>query len=164
LLAAELAHRGDVAVQHLLLWQPVLDGKLYLNQHLRLRLASQMVHDAGQETGDSLRARLAAGETLEVAGYPLTGPFADALGRRRMADFRGLERCRIDWLEVVSKPEQALALPSRKQVDALVAAGARLQVATAVAPPIWQLQEREDAPDLQAASLRLMEAAACTPA
>ena len=157
LLAAELAHSPSAEVTRLLFWQPVLDGKLFLNQYLRLRIASQMVRDGDRETTDSIRTRLSAGEDIEVAGYPLTGHLADAMAARRMADFSGLARCRIDWIEVVAKPEQVLSLPSRNLVDALTAAGARVTTATVACPMIWQLQERDDAPGLQATSLRLME-------
>jgi exosortase A-associated hydrolase 2 len=156
LLAAELAHQPGAAVSRLLFWQPVLDGKLFVNQHLRLRIASQMVHDGAQETTESIRAQLAAGEAVEVAGYPLTGRLADAIAARRMVDFTGMARARIDWLEIVAKAEQPLLPASRKLTDALTAASARVATATVVAPPIWQLQKREDAPGLQTASLALM--------
>jgi exosortase A-associated hydrolase 2 len=158
LLAAEMADRPSAEVARLLFWQPVLDGTLFLNQYLRLRIASQLLRDGDRETTDSLRTRLSAGEDIEVAGYPLTGRLADSLASRRMADFNGLARCRIDWIEVVAKPEQSLSLPSRKQVEALTAAGARVATATVACPMIWQLQERGEAQELQAASLRLMGA------
>ncbi len=155
-LAATLASRGSIAPQRLLLWQPVLDGKLFLNQYLRLRLASQLVRDGNRETTDSIRARLAAGEAIEVAGYPLTGRLADALAARKISDFPGLASARIHWLEVVAKPEQPLGPASRRQADAWLAAGARLDTATVAGPMIWQLQDRDDAPELQQASLQLM--------
>ena len=160
LLAAELASgllaRNPDALRGLLLWQPVLDGKLFLTRYLRLRIASQMVHDGNRETTDGIRARLSAGEEVEVAGYPLTGHLADALATRRMADLPGLERLPIAWLEVVAKPEQPLAPPSRKLVDGLLAAGGQVLARTAVGPMVWQLSDREDAPALQAASLQLL--------
>ncbi|MES2715279.1 MAG: hydrolase 2, exosortase A system-associated [Pseudomonadota bacterium] len=158
LLAAELATSAAVPVAGLLLWQPVLDGKLYLNQYLRLRIASQLVRDGEKETTDSIRARLAAGEVVEVAGYPLTGRMADALAARSLAGFGSVAGLRIDWLEVVARPEQPLGLPSRKLADSWTATGARVATTTVADPMIWQLQERDDAPALQAASLQLMEA------
>lgn len=158
LLAAELALRGTPAVSRLLFWQPVLDGNLFITQHLRLRIASQLVHETERETTDAIRRRLAAGEEVEVAGYPLPGRMAEALSKRRMAGLEGLARLPIDWIEIVSKPDQAMALPSRKLVDALVAGGGRVQAQTVACPPIWQLYEREDAPQLPATTLRMMEA------
>lgn len=158
LLATELAAGGQVPVAGLLLWQPVLDGKLYLNQYLRLRIASQLVREGDKETTESIRVRLAAGEVVEIAGYPLSGRLAAALSARRMAGFGQMAGLRVDWLEVVAKPEQALAMPSRKLADSWAATDVRVTTATVAGPMIWQLQEREEAPALQAASLRLMEA------
>jgi len=72
LLAAEVAAAAHDRPPRLLFWQPVLDGKLFLNQYLRLRIASQMVSESERETTEQIRARLTRGEVLEIAGYPLT--------------------------------------------------------------------------------------------
>ena len=158
-VAAELAAPAQASACGLLLWQPVLDGKLFLTQYLRLRIASQMMRESERETVESIRARLSAGELIEVAGYPLTGRLADALATRRMAHLTGLADLRIDWLEMVSKLGQPLSPASQRQADAWIAAGARVATATVAGPMIWQLQERDDAPALQQASLALLGAA-----
>ena len=148
LLAAELAtSEGAPALERLLFWQPVLDGKLFLNQLLRLRLAAQMFNHTEKETTDQLRTRLSAGEVIEVAGYPLGGAMADSLATRKMSDFTALSKTRIAWVEVVTKPGQALALPSRKLIDTLTEAGGRIDVQSVACPMIWQLHERADAPE-----------------
>lgn len=161
LLAADLAAQPDGpamgAVQHLLLWQPVLDGAMFLNQYLRLRLASQLVQSGEAETTKSLRARLDAGEVLEVAGYPLTGVLATGMAAVQMASLSWPAQVRVDWLEIVPKPEQALALPARKLLDRLTAEGRSVQAQTVACPPIWQTYEREPAPALEAATLALMK-------
>lgn len=153
--AAALAEDG--APPHLLLWQPVLDGALFLNQTLRLRIASQMVSESERETTEQIRARLAAGEVIEVAGYPLTQAMAEGLAASRLADAALPAGTRVDWLEIVAKPEQPLALPSRKLADAWGARGLRVQARTVACPMIWQLHERADAPQLEAATLGLWE-------
>jgi exosortase A-associated hydrolase 2 len=154
LLAAELVHTGAVSARRLLFWQPVLDGKLYLNQHLRLRIASQLVADGERETTDSIRKRLAAGEDVEVAGYVMTDALAAAFERRRMADWQAaLAGTRLHWLEMVAQPQQPLGVPSRKLVDALTAAGAQVQTETVACPLIWQMYEKFDAGALLQATL-----------
>ena len=158
-VATEMATPAQAGACGLLLWQPVLDGKRFLTQYLRLRIASQMMRDSERETVESIRARLSAGETIEVAGYPLTGRLADALATRHIANLSGLADLRIDWLEMVSKPGQPLSPASQRQADAWIAAGARVATATVADPMIWQLQERDDAPALQQASLALLGAA-----
>ena len=144
-------------MQGLLLWQPVLDGKLFLNQYLRLRIASQLVKDTERETTDTIRARLAAGEVLEVAGYPLTGALADCMAERRLDALLKGTRLRIAWAEVVSKPGQPLAMPSRKLIEQLQADGVQAASAAVACPMIWQVHERVDAPELTEATVQLMK-------
>lgn len=156
LLAAELASSEHLpALERLLFWQPVLDGKLFLNQHLRLRIAAQMFNDTEKETTEQLRARLSAGETLEIAGYPLRADMADSLAKRKMSDFAGRTRTPVAWIEVVSKPGQALAMPSRQLISTLTEAGTPVETKTIACPMIWQLHERAEAPELESATLEL---------
>src|SRR5262249_35049316 len=68
LLATELAQR--TAVAGLILWHPVINGAQMLTQFLRLRLAVGMMRGS-QETTTQLRDTLAAGNSLEVAGYEI---------------------------------------------------------------------------------------------
>lgn len=160
-LAADAVFDTTLPVpQRLLLWQPVVDGATFLNQYLRLRLASQLVHSGDKETTESLRARLLQGEAVEVAGYPLTGGLASSMAAVRMAECHPAAQTRVDWIEVVAKPEQGLGLPSRKQVDRWQQQGLAVNTRTVVCPPIWQTYERERAPALEAATLDLWEAAA----
>jgi exosortase A-associated hydrolase 2 len=160
LMAAEAAVRlaGDVRtpVQSLLLWQPVIDGKLFLNQYLRLRIASQLVHDVDRETTTTILARLHAGEVLEVAGYPLTGRLADSLAACRLDTLLQSARTSIAWAEVMERPDQPLAMPSLRLIDQLKAGGTVVDSEAVCGPLVWQVHARVDAPELTAGTLRLM--------
>lgn len=156
LLAAEVAASGLVPVSRLLLWQPVVDGKQFVNQYLRLRIASQMVHGTDRETTATILARLSAGEVIEVAGYPLTSRLADGIAARRLADFKALGRTRVDWIEVNAQPEQPLPPGSQRVVDTLQAAGCDVRPGTVAGPMFWQLAGTHLAPELQQATLRVM--------
>ncbi len=154
LLAAEVASRVPQQVQRLLFWQPVLDGSLFLNQTLRLRIASQMVHDGAKESTDSLRRQLAEGHTLEVAGYPLPGRLAMALNERRMAVLSQGLTLPVCWLEVVSAEGAAPAPASRKAIEAWPVP---VLLHTVACPMVWQVHGREDAPGLADTTLRLLQ-------
>ncbi len=160
LLAGQLSERLVSAQQtmpaRLLLWQPVLDGKLFLNQHIRLRLASQMVHDGDRETSERIRARLDAGEVIEVAGYPLTGRMAAGLASARMPAAQDLARVPVRWLEVVAKPGQDAGQPARKLSESVQALGGDLVMQVVASPFIWQTFDREHAPELRSATLELL--------
>lgn len=157
LLAAEAARHARQQVCRLLFWQPVLDGALFLNQTLRLRIASQMVHEGAKETTDSLRRQLADGETLEVAGYPLPGRLAMALNERKMAALCQDTTLPVSWLEVVSAAGGAPSPASRKAIDAWPST---VQLQTVVCPMVWQVYDREHAPDLVSGTLALLDRSA----
>ncbi len=156
LLAAEVAALAPSKVTRLLFWQPVLDGALFLNQTLRLRIASQLVHAGDKETTEGLRRRLAAGETLEIAGYPLPGRLATALDSRKLAAFSDRVAQPLSWLEVVSQPGGAALPASRKFIEAWPTPVA---LQTVACPMVWQVYDREDAPELVQATLQLLGAA-----
>ena len=67
-----------VAPPDLLFWQPVLSGRLYLQQLLRLRIAAQLLGPADANRLDSreLRARFAEGRAVEIAGYEVSAALA----------------------------------------------------------------------------------------
>ncbi|WP_340118776.1 hydrolase 2, exosortase A system-associated [Pelagibius sp. 7325] len=150
LLAAEVAGRHPARFARLLLWQPVLRGDQFMSQFLRLRIAAAMA--AGEkESGEALRGRLAAGETLEVAGYELAPPLVAAIESRRFDTLLpALSDCRIDWLEVTSaEGEPAPAPASQRLLEALPddTAG-RVNCRAVAGAPFWTIQEITLAPAL----------------
>ena len=140
-LAVTATRRGALpAVAASVWWQPVLDGKRFLQQFLRLRVAAAGMRGGEQETVESLRAKSAAGESLEVAGYELS-PFL----------VQGLEALSVDglpaqagdllWIEVVRNEGDAPQLPSTRFLDRTRAAGANVAVATLASEPFWGATE-----------------------
>ncbi len=150
LLAADLAARAPDRFSRLFFWQPLLRGDQFVTQFLRLRVAAAMA--AGdKESGQALRARLTAGEILEVAGYELAPDLVAAIdGLRLEALLASLKNCAIDWLELSSAGnEPALAPSSRRLLDALPAAGGLRLTSLAVSgEPFWTIQEITLAPNL----------------
>jgi exosortase A-associated hydrolase 2 len=70
-LVAEALIDIDCRISKTVFWQPVTNGKQYMNQFLRLRSASSMMKD-NKETVEELRQRLVGAETLEISGYELS--------------------------------------------------------------------------------------------
>lgn len=154
LLAAEVAAAVPERVSRLLLWQPVLDGSLFLNQFLRLRIASQVVHASGtKETTEGLRQRLAAGEVLEIGGYPLPGPLALALDRRKLAALAGRVPQPMAWVEVASQAGAPASPASRKLIESWPTP---IRLETVAGQMVWQVHERADAPEMVQATRRLL--------
>ena len=148
LLATDVASSAPSRFKHLIFWQPIIDGKLYLTQFLRLRVAFLMDRGLPAETTEQMRAQLSAGSSVVVSGYALPPGIANAVDKLRLQESQGLATCQIDWLENVSEPGRPLAPPSQKAIEVLLQKGHRVNVQAFTAPPIWQLHERDKAPDL----------------
>jgi exosortase A-associated hydrolase 2 len=148
LLALDAAQAGP-APERLLLWQPVLSGAVALNQFLRLRVAGDMLADAGSGSGGgtrALRARLAAGSPLEVAGYELAPQLAAALEPLEAALL--FPPCPVHWFEVGPGPA-----PSTQRVaDTWRARGVALTLEQVDCAPFWATVELADCPQLLAAT------------
>ena len=147
LLAADIAGRAPERFRRLLLWQPIVDGKMYFTQILRLRVAFLMDRGLPPETTADMRAQLAAGQNIVVSGYTFPLGLAQEIDQLRIGD-AALSLCRIDWFENVSEPGKPLSPASQKAQQALRAQGNDVHAHPFTAPPIWQLHERDEAPDL----------------
>ena len=100
LLALDAA--ADVpSVDRVFLWQPVLRGDQMMTQFLRLRLAADLAGaKAGGESTATMRARLGAGESLEIAGYEVAPALAQSIDSLRLDELG--DRCArpIEWIAV----------------------------------------------------------------
>ena len=155
LLAANAAARMDTAPD-LLFWQPVLAGSGYLQQFLRLRSASGIVSQASaqSESTESLRERLAQGETIHVAGYALSPALAASLGRADLAPPAGGSR--VTWREVRNS-QRDLPPGSRARIQNWQSAGYRVDAAVVQGDAFWQNVEVYDCPELIASTLAATE-------
>lgn len=150
LLAAEAAREHDVPV-NFLFWQPVISGKQYLQQFLRLKVAGAMLSGDGKGVMEALKAQLAAGQSVEVAGYALSAGMAAGLENAELAP--PARPGRLHWLEVSARPEATLAPVSLKRIEPWQTAGFAVGSAVLPAPTFWQTTEIEEAPALLDATL-----------
>ncbi len=149
LLAAEVAAEAPDRPARLLLWQPVLTGERHLTQFLRLQLAAGMAEAGARTSTRELRARLGAGETLEIAGYELAPDLAEAIAELTLAEpLARLGRLPVDWLEVAGDAPADLAPASRAAVERAQAAGIEITAGAVTGPPFWAIQEITLAPAL----------------
>lgn len=150
-LAAELACTLP-GIERLLLWQPVVSGEQYLNQFLRIRTASEMLsHGQAQNGIKALRARLDAGENIEVGGYSLSAAMAHDLARLKMADIN--PPCAVTWLEIGMEDGERLSPAGQRSVDAWRQNGLTVQTRTVSGEPFWLTQEITENPRLIEASM-----------
>lgn len=150
LLISDLLASGAVSGDTCLLWQPVTDGDLYLNQFLRLRTAASMI-SGRQETLKDLRHALNDGHSLEVAGYSLSATLAAALSRARL---RIPPRILVHWLEVAMNDTGELAPASQRVVASLRLNGVTINSAVVSGEPFWATQEIREVPALLQATVQ----------
>jgi exosortase A-associated hydrolase 2 len=153
LLALDCLHRvrhsSDANIAHLILWQPVLDGRQHMNQFLRLKLAAGMRQAAAtKETTASLRERIARGERLEVAGYELAQDLLTSIDSLEASSLAPTSLARVDWFEVSSAETPALTPVSERVVEAWRTAGVPVHARAVRGEPFWALQEITIAPEL----------------
>ena len=153
----ELARRSRF--DEVVLWQPVTSGRVYLNQFLRQGapgIAATDSVDTGHRQG--LRAKLLAGEPVNVSGYMLAPELAEAICEREIEPLgHGLESP-IYWIEVVGKDNPKL-LPASVRVIAKWRHGSvPVTTKTVVDHSFWRLQSLHPvwADNLIAATTRLI--------
>ena len=153
LLAAEAATRlGDV--HRLLFWQPAPSGKTVLQQFLRLQMASELLGGDAAGGTEALRTRLAAGDSVELAGYRLSPGLTQGLERARLEPPPGVRL--LHWLDLSPRAEATLAPGSASAVARWREAGCEVHAQVVTGPSFWQTTEIEDAPGLIEATLRAM--------
>ena len=155
LLALDAARLCDPAPDGFVLWQPVLNGATLLTQFLRLRLASEMLSGGSSKTGvQELRASLAAGAVVEIAGYVLPPQLAAALDSLRLSDL-GPAAGVVRWLEVVPEAGHALPPGAQRVVDSWMRSGVKLEVQCVPGQPFWNTPEITECPALIAATTQV---------
>lgn len=140
-------------VNHLF-WQPMPSGKLALQQFLRLKLAADMAGGVGKGLMDQMKTELAAGRSVEVAGYTLNASLASGL---QAAELVPPERSgRVEWLELSTREDASLLPASEPVVKRWQEAGWQLRPQTMQGPAFWATSEIEVAPLLIARTLEAL--------
>jgi exosortase A-associated hydrolase 2 len=163
-LALDLAHQTPTAFARLILWYPVLNGKVWLDQLLRQHLAGQMLttqptQAAGagavpatvspRSTG-ALRQSLAAGTALEIGGYLLAPELALSIDHQDT--LLTPPPCAVLWFEHSAAADGAASPAALRQAAAWRTGGdVRLQPVRGA--PFWSSPTIVDCPALLEATL-----------
>ena len=154
-LAVDLAARQS-DMERVILWQPVINGELFLGQFLRLKLASEMLTEGRAQTGTrQLRERLKGGEPVEIGGYLLAPELAVAIGCLRLE--RMVPPRVAVWVEVVADVQTPIAPASQKVMNEWNDKGCALHSAQVVGEPFWNTQEITECPALLDATMTVLE-------
>jgi len=146
LLALDAVAALEQPPQGLVLWQPVTSGAQYLNQFLRLRVASRRMRGL-DESVSQLKEALAAGESVRVAGYTLPSGLAMEFAALDMQAMTPVPVIPVRWLSM-RKSGSGCTPVERKVLDAWQAAGADVQLEPVPGESFWTTTEISMAPQL----------------
>jgi exosortase A-associated hydrolase 2 len=156
LLALDFAKESPGAFDEIILWQPVINGESFLTQFLRMRLASEML-GGGEDKApgtQQMRKAMAAGESLEVAGYELAPALAASIDGTNAAGL-AMTGMPVHWFELVLEPGRPLPPAAARVASAWQQQGVDLHVHLVPATPFWASQEITECPALLTATTGL---------
>jgi len=138
LMAASLAARSPERFAHMLLWQPVVDGKAYLRQLLRMLMVASL-GSGDRLSPDTLLKRLEAGEAIDVAGYRLSSQLALDLAGATLGSLAPRPGMPVDWIEVIGEETASPPRSSTIAVDAWRTAGTDVRCHHVVDITFWTM-------------------------
>ncbi|HWZ47109.1 MAG TPA: hydrolase 2, exosortase A system-associated, partial [Herbaspirillum sp.] len=150
LLALDFIHDNPDRISSLIVWNPIVSGKSFMTQFLRLRLGSHIVGDGKTSSSKAtiaLREALMSRQTLEIAGYdisPALGAAIDAL------DAATLPPCMIPvhWFEIVRAANSALPATQAGVAKEWRRKGVQLHLHTIPGLPFWATPFLSASPEL----------------
>ena len=154
LLISEAMQQID-PVEGLLFWQPVLSGKQFWQQFVRLKIAGEILSGESKGFMEQMRYDLAQGLCVEIAGYTLSPELIRGLESAEMT--LPDTKTRVEWMELSSKPEGSPSPAAKTRLDKWSTQGHALRWASVPGPAFWQTTEIEECPDLISNSLAAME-------
>ncbi len=158
LLALDYAANEEEGIDpaKFVLWQPVVNGKSFLTQFLRLKLVSGlMADDAAKVSGVQVfREKLAAGEPLEIAGYMLSPAMAAAIDELKLSQLV-VRNSEIYWFEITPDTGRGISPAGISVVEAWSRSGIYPEVTCIPGLPFWATQEISECPELLTATVKV---------
>lgn len=161
LLALDYVREAEIDSAKFVLWQPVVNGKLFLTQFLRLKLVSGLISDDIDKVPNVqvFREKLAAGELLEVAGYMLSPTLAATIDALKLSQLI-TKNSEIYWFEITPDVERGLPPASVSVVDTWNQSNIFSKVVCISGLPFWATQEISECPELLTATVQVFESLA----
>lgn len=141
-----------------LAWQPILSGKQYLTQFLRIKLGADLA-DSNQARGllSQIRQNLQDGQSVLVGGYLLQPALVEGLEASTFA-LSGEHGAKLAILEVAAGERLELTPATDNWADKARAQGLSCEAQAIPGPKFWQSAEIEVAPELLPASVSALGA------
>lgn len=137
-------------------WQPVVSGKQHWQQFMRLKMAGELGAGNGKFAGEDLKQKIAAGQTVEIAGYSVSPGLFHGLEAAELKPPPG-RLGRVRWFELSLREDPILAPASQNCVGQWRMGEFEIDAKVVRGPGFWLTSEIEDAPDLIVATIAALE-------
>jgi exosortase A-associated hydrolase 2 len=131
----------------LILWQPVTNGESYLNQFLRIKVASDMLSSNQQQSSTKQLLKLiSSGEYVEIGGYMLSPALASDIHKLLLINY--YYNFPVFWLEVSNVSTITFSPASLKVINVWKSSSSKINTQLIYGEPFWNSQEIVECPDL----------------
>ena len=161
LLAMDFARHAQNRITSIILWQPVINGKSFMTQFLRLRAVSSILADGQKPIGTSvttnaMRSAMLDGETFEIAGYDISPALTSAIDALD-AKTLWVNTAPIYWFDISGPGLNTIPSLTTEVVNEWRRQNADLHQHAVLGQPFWALQDISDAPALLTVTTSLLD-------
>lgn len=145
LLAADLIQKYPDLTDHMILWSPVGNGKRFITQYMRIKLAADVTGSSSgsKVTVKDLWSQLEDGHSVEIAGYELSPELAIGFSALSLNEIKLPQKIHIKWIETSLIDPPKLSTGSLKIVDRWRNDGIQVSDIAVNDIAFWTLQEPE---------------------
>ena len=141
---------------NLIFWQPVISGKQHWQRFVRLKIAAELSSGQTKGVAEQIKQQLAAGHAVEIAGYKVSPALAERLQNAELIPPAGYSG-RVAWLELSSRENATLPPLHQSRIEQWRDAKVTVDARMINGPAFWQNAEIEEAPELLAETLAVLE-------
>ncbi len=159
LIATDLVQQNPGLTDQMILWSPIGNGKKFINQYLRIKLAAGMTEksEGSNLTLKDLWAKLESGQSLEIAGYDLSPELAHGFTELSLGQIKLPCKISVKWIEISLGSNPSLAPASQKIINLWQENDIDVRAVSVNDPVFWTLQEPEWAHDYIDQTRQLLE-------
>lgn len=155
-LGALLAMAAAPEIENLhrmIFWQPVTNGKTFLNQFLRIKIAASMGRDEKAETTAHLEELIKSGQNIEVTGYDVSPELFSGIQAAHYSNHLDHLSCPLSWFTVLASEERKTPRGDLQAMEKWQEQGVEINHQTVIGPAFWQAHERTLTPELITATM-----------
>jgi exosortase A-associated hydrolase 2 len=135
-------------VDRIIIWQPTVNGKHFMTQFLRLRMAADMMQNSKNNTTKSLRKRIDLGERIEVAGYLLDPILINKIDELELENLGFAGMPNIHWIDLVPSTDRHMSPVNQRIIEAWRKVGIKVNDTVMVGEAFWSSLDVSVVPEL----------------